>query len=149
MPLQTQVKSKVQKLLYLDMGMLQTALKVDPLLFFREDLTLIHSGSLAEQFVGQELMAYANPHDRTQLYFWERDKVGSSAEVDYLISIGSDIIPIEVKSGTTGKLRSMKIFQEEKDSPYGIKICGSIPFKGKAVYTIPFYLVSQIARLCR
>lgn len=74
MPLQSQVKSKVQKLLYLDVGMLQTALKVDPLLFFREDLTLIHSGALAEQFVGQELIAYANPHDRVQLHFWEREK---------------------------------------------------------------------------
>ena len=72
MPLQWQVKSKVQKLLYLDIGMLQTALKVDPLLFFREDLTLIHSGALAEQFVGQELIAYASPYDRMQLHFWER-----------------------------------------------------------------------------
>ena len=74
MPLQSQVKSKVQKPLYLDIGMLQTALKVDPLLFFREDLTLIYSGALAEQFVGQELIAYANPHDQIQLHFWEREK---------------------------------------------------------------------------
>jgi predicted AAA+ superfamily ATPase len=148
MPLQSQVKSKVQKLLYLDIGMLQTALKVDPLLFFREDLTLIHSGALAEQFVGQELISYANPHDRMQLHFWEREKKDSSAEVDYILPIGSHIIPIEVKAGSSGKLRSIHVFIEEKKSPFGIRICSSMPQKSHPIITIPFYLVSQLQRLC-
>jgi predicted AAA+ superfamily ATPase len=149
LPLQSQVKSKVQKLLYLDIGMLQTALKVDPLLFFREDLTLIHSGAVAEQFVGQELIAYTNPHDRAQLYFWEREKKDSSAEVDYVVTIGSHIIPVEVKAGPTGKLRSMAVFLEEKRSPFGVRICGSVPHRSGSITTIPFYLVSQLYRLCR
>ena len=202
MPLQAQVKSKVQKLLYLDIGMLQTSLKVDPLLFFREDLTLIHAGALAEQFVGQELIAYANPYDLMQLHFWEREKTGSAAEVDYILSLGSDIIPVEVKAGSLGKLRSINVFLEEKKSPFGIRICGSIlrgvdffrfdrvkasgiedleeghisqycplrdlqsaraftqvktkkinapqykPKKSRPIITIPFYLVSQLQRLC-
>ncbi len=147
-PLQAQVKSKVQKLLYLDIGMLQTALKVDPLLFFREDLTLIHSGALAEQFVGQELIAYANPHDRMQLHFWERGKKGSSAEVDYILSLSAHIIPIEVKAGSAGKLRSINVFLEEKKSTFGIRICSSTPKKSRPIVTIPFYLVSQLQRLC-
>jgi uncharacterized protein len=148
MPLQVQIKSKVQKLLNLDIGMLQTALKVDPLLFFREDLTLIHSGALAEQFVGQELIAYANPHDRMQLHFWEREKKGSSAEVDYILPIGPYIIPIEVKAGPTGKLRSMQVFLNEKKSPFGIRICGAKPEKSDPIITLPFYLISQLQRLC-
>lgn len=148
MPLQSQVKSKVQKLLYLDIGMLQTALKVDPLLFFREDLTLIHAGALAEQFVGQELIAYANPHDRMQLHFWEREKKDSDAEVDYILPIGRHIIPLEVKAGPAGKLRSINIFLEEKKSPYGIRICGSTPKKSHPIITLPFYLISQLKRLC-
>ena len=148
MPLQSQVKSKVQKLLYLDIGMLQTALKVDPLLFFREDLTLIHSGALAEQFVGQELIAYANPYDRMQLHFWEREKKDSSAEVDYILPLGPHIIPIEVKAGPTGKLRSLHVFLEEKKAPFGIRICGSPPQKSHPIITLPFYLISQLHRLC-
>ncbi len=148
MPLQLQVKPKVQKLLYLDIGMLQTALKVDPLLFFREDLTLIHSGALAEQFVGQELIAYANPHDRTQLHFWEREKKDSAAEVDYIVTAGSQMIPIEVKAGPTGKLRSMHVFLKEKKSPFGIRICSSTPKKSHPIATLPFYLLSQLPRLC-
>lgn len=148
MPLQSQVKSKVQKLLYLDVGMLQTALKVDPLLFFREDLTLIHSGALAEQFVGQELIAYANPYDRMQLYFWEREKTGSSAEVDYILPIGPNIVPVEVKAGPQGKLRSVQVFLEEKKAPFGIRICSSKPKKSHPILTLPFYLISQLQRLC-
>jgi predicted AAA+ superfamily ATPase len=148
LPLQSQIKSKIQKLLYLDIGMLQTALKVDPLLFFREDLTLIHSGALAEQFVGQELIAYANPYDRTQLHFWEREKRGSDAEVDYILPIGPHIIPIEVKAGPTGKLRSTYVFLEEKKSPFGIRICSSTPKKSHPIATLPFYLISQLKRLC-
>jgi predicted AAA+ superfamily ATPase len=148
MPLQSQVKSKVQKLLYLDIGMLQTALKTDPLLFFREDLTLIHSGALAEQFVGQEFIAYANPHDRTQLHFWEREKTGSAAEVDYVMPLGPHIIPIEVKAGPTGKLRSLNIFLEEKKSPFGLKVCSDLPRKSPSIVTLPFYLLSQWQRLC-
>ena len=148
MPLQSQVKSKVQKLLYLDIGMLQTALRVDPLLFFREDLTLIHSGALAEQFVGQELIAYANPHDRMQLHFWEREKKDSSAEVDYILPLGHHIIPLEVKAGPAGKLRSIQVFLEEKKSPFGIRICSSTPKKSHPIITLPFYLISQLQRLC-
>ncbi|MDX8430881.1 MAG: ATP-binding protein [Candidatus Algichlamydia australiensis] len=146
-PLQHQIKSKVQKLLYLDIGMLQTALKVDPILFFREDLIMIHSGALAEQFVGQEFLAYANPHDRMQLYFWEREKRGSEAEVDYLLSVDGSIIPIEVKAGSTGRLRSLQIFLKEKNAPYGIQICSAKPEKKENVFTLPFYLISQIQRL--
>ncbi len=148
MPLQSQVKSKVQKLLYLDIGMLQTALKVDPLLFFREDLTLIHCGALAEQFVGQELIAYANPHDRMQLHLWEREKKDSAAEVDYVVTLGSHIIPIEVKAGPAGKLRSINVFLSEKKSPFGIRICSGMPKKSHPIVTLPFYLVSQLQRLC-
>lgn len=149
MPLQSEIKSKVQKLLYLDIGMLQTALRVDPLLFFREDLTLIHSGALAEQFVGQELIAYANPHDRMQLHFWEREKKDSSAEVDYVLPIGSHIIPIEVKAGAAGKLRSINVFIAEKASPFGVRICSSLPKKSHPIVTLPFYLISQLQRLCQ
>ena len=148
LPLQSQIKSKVQKLLYLDIGMLQTALKVDPLLFFREDLTLIHSGALAEQFVGQELIAYAKPQDRMQLYFWEREKKDSSAEVDYILPLGSHVIPIEVKAGSVGKLRSIHVFLEEKKSPFGIRICSALPHKSDPIITLPFYLLSQLQRLC-
>ena len=52
-----------------------------------------------EQFVGQELLAYLNPFQERQLYFWARDKKNSQAEVDFVIQHKGYIIPIEVKAG--------------------------------------------------
>ncbi len=60
------------KLLYLDVGLLQTATKVDATHFFEQDILQINSGMLAEQFVGQELLAYAEPYQNASLLFWER-----------------------------------------------------------------------------
>ena len=60
---------------------------------------------MAEQFVGQELRAsvYEN------LYYWSRDARGSNAEIDYLIEKEGEIIPIEVKSGRSGRLKSLHL----------------------------------------
>lgn len=146
-PLKVHENSRVQKLLYIDIGMLQAALRVDPVYFFREDVTLIHKGALAEQLVGQELIGYTNSHERGQLYFWERAKQGSDAEVDYLFSSGHEAIPIEVKAGAQGRLRSLYLFLEEKNASYGIRFYSGLPVKQGQVVSLPFYLISQLKRL--
>ncbi|MEJ1730945.1 DUF4143 domain-containing protein, partial [Escherichia coli] len=60
---------------------------------------------MAEQFVGQELRASGNEN----LYYWVREKRGSSAETDYLTEKGGEVIPVEVKSGKSGKLKSLHL----------------------------------------
>ena len=65
----------------------------------------IYKGFLAEQFVGQELLAAG----QNELCYWSREAKSSSAEVDYLIVREGEIVPIEVKSGVSGKLRSMHL----------------------------------------
>ncbi|HZL64856.1 MAG TPA: AAA family ATPase [Thermoleophilia bacterium] len=71
--------------------------------FAASDLLGIYRGGLAEQFVGQELLAAG---DR-ELHYWSRAAKSSTAEVDYLASIHDRIAPVEVKSGAAGRLRSM------------------------------------------
>ncbi len=66
--------------------------------------------ALSEQFVGQELLILNLATEEAQLFYWQRDAKNSSAEVDYIITVGRDIIPLEVKSGATGKLKSLKLF---------------------------------------
>lgn len=63
------------------------------------------NGKMAEQFVGQELISN---HGR-QLHYWSRNKRGSNAETDYLIEKKGEIIPIEVKSGKSGSLKSLHL----------------------------------------
>ena len=73
----------------------------------------LFKGAVAEQFVGQELLAYQNPYTRPLLYYWAREAKNSNAELDYLTQKEADIIPIEVKSGATGKLKSMHMFMKK------------------------------------
>jgi uncharacterized protein len=63
------------------------------------------NGKLAEQFVGQELRASKNEN----LFYWRREVRGSSAGTDYLIENEGEIIPIEVKSGKSGKIKSLHL----------------------------------------
>lgn len=144
LPLASQKNDKKFKLLFLDVGLIPQASKtLGPF----EDLTLINGGNLAEQFVGQELVAYALPYTMAQLYYWEREKQGADAEVDYVIEVGPYIIPIEVKSGSKGRLRSLKQFMEEKKSIFGLQISQAPLSLSENILTVPFYMISEIPRL--
>lgn len=63
---------------------------------------------MAEQFVGQELMAAG----QDELYYWAREAKSSTAEVDFLITVEGRIHPVEVKSGAAGRLRSLHLLLE-------------------------------------
>ena len=95
----------------------------------------------------QELLAYQDCRLEPQLHYWSRDEIGSQAEVDYLISLDSQIIPIEVKSGTTGKLKSMHLLMREKNLPLGIRLSESPLALHHQILSVPFYLIHEIPRL--
>ena len=128
----------------MDVGLVQHALGIDPQLLLEKDLMQINRGSIAEQVVGQELLAYANPCKNNQLFYWEREKQPSSAEVDYLFSHKEHIIPIEVKAGVQGRLQSLHQFMKEKKSQIGVHI-GSHPISNKAgILCLPPYAISKL-----
>jgi len=143
-PLAVQKNEKKFKLLFLDIGLLPQPMET---IIDSEDLTLIHGGNLAEQFVGQELIAYAKPYSRSPLYYWEREKRGSEAEIDYVIEMGSQIIPIEVKAGAKGHLRSLRQFMLEKKAPLGIRISQAPLSLEGDILSIPLYMIHELPRL--
>ncbi len=147
LPLISHVQEKKFKLLFLDIGLLKRASRLDIDLLLNPALMLNNRGALTEQFVGQELLAYQDPYDEAQLYYWCRDKKGSSAEVDYLSHVDSQIIPIEVKSGKTGRLKSLQILLQEKSLPLGIRISTKKLQRQGNILSIPFYMIAEIARL--
>lgn len=147
-PLHAHVKFDRFKLLYLDVGLLQTMTRVDATHFFDEDIMQINSGMLAEQFVGQELIAYSPPFQNASLLFWERSG-GSQAEIDYVVNIGSSIIPIEVKAGSTGTLRSMQSFLQEKKGLLGIRISENPLSLHNNILSVPFYLVGSMDKIVK
>ncbi len=61
------------------------------------------------------------------------------------------MIPVEVKSGATGRLRSLRSFLDEKRgrTPYGIRFCGQPSsihedLHSYAMYAVPHVLRGQI-----
>lgn len=145
LPLAAEMNAKHRKLLIFDTGIYQRFLRLDlGQLLVAESLEQINKGALAELFVGLELLKSAPSHFPMQLYYWQREKPGSSAEVDYVVQCQADIVSIEVKSGTKGSMQSMFIFMSEKKSHYGIR-CSMENFgKFQNIRIYPLYAASLI-----
>ena len=110
---------------------------------------MINKGKVAEMFVALELQKSFPKNSEQQLYFWHRESKSSTAEVDFLIQKGDKIIPIEVKSGTTGKMQSLYLFMNEKQSEYGIRT--SLENFGefqneKKIKIYPLYAIENIVK---
>ena len=114
---------KAPKLFFIDSGLLANSLSVQWSEMGSEDLNASFKGVLAEQAVAQALLSL---QCRTipKLQFWARSKRGSNAEVDFAVQHSGKLIPIEVKSGATGKLRSLHRFMEECDHDLAIRFYG-------------------------
>ena len=144
-PLQSSINPNRFKVVFFDIGLVQRLLNVD-LKYWMTDVDIMQAnrGAIAEQFVGQELIAYLSIDKFSPLHYWQREKRNSSAEIDYLIESGQDIIPIEVKSGAQGGLKSINIFMKEKKVRYGIKVSQqSFDDRGK-IKSVPLYAVEKL-----
>lgn len=149
LPLISHMNEKKCKFLFLDIGLVKRACNLDLDLLFKEDLILINDGVLAEQFVGQELLAYMGKEEINTLFSWVREERSSSAEIDYLIAIDSQIVPIEVKARAIGSLRSLKIFLSEKKISLGVRISEAPLSLYENILSIPFYLIEEFPRLVK
>jgi hypothetical protein len=160
-PLAAEIKEKYFKEIFLDVGLCSGALglnlnKINTI----NQFTIINNGGIAEQVVGQ-LLRTINPfYVEPILYCWNRETPGSSAEIDYIIQYGNTVIPIEVKAGSTGSLKSLHLFMKLKNFGVAIRINSDIPTKtnveinfhsdGSIKYqllSIPFYLIGRIYQL--
>src|SRR3990167_1099996 len=143
---------KSPRLQFLDVGMVNHAAGLQQHYFQLKDLNVIYRGHLIESVVGQELLAL-HSHIQKPLKFWVREKAQSQAEVDYVIPFQQHLIPIEVKSGETGTLRSLIQFMESANHTKAIRFyAGKIQRdtlktpSGKKfqLLSLPYYLVSQL-----
>jgi predicted AAA+ superfamily ATPase len=102
---------KSPRLQVLDTGLLNHFSGIQGELLGASDLSEHYKGRIAEHIVGQEILA--NQESLLHpLQFWVREKKESNAELDFLVQRGSACVPVEVKSGATGTLRSLHQFME-------------------------------------
>ena len=118
LPLGVSASEKIFKALLVDIGLMRhlsgMPIEVE---YEKPDLLAIYRGAMAEQFAGQEITLA----QKNNLYYWSRRVKSSSAEIDYLAVVDDKILPVEVKSGPAGKLKSMHIFlRQYPATPKGI-----------------------------
>ncbi len=146
---------KSPKLLYLDTGLVNYQVGLRTEIMNIKDINAVYHGQLSEQIVGQALLSQAT-RKNINLSYWFREQKGSISEIDYLISSHNRLIPVEVKSGKSGTLRSLHNFIDESKNDFAVRIYSGMMGiekiltprnKQYTLFSIPFYLLQRIEQL--
>ena len=144
-PIGAEINPKYRRIIPCDTGVFLHILGIDTVkILLTDDFKTVNQGALAEIFAGLELLKNGGTHARRQLYCWSREKAQSSAQIDYLIQVGTSIIPIEVKSGTQGGMKSLEIFMKEKNISRGIRTSLENFGRKEKFDIIPLYAISNL-----
>ncbi|MGM9709802.1 MAG: ATP-binding protein [Prevotella sp.] len=161
-PLDAEADERRVKYLFLDSGLLLSVLHLDgdlsqqliQLIMTGTPQDLVNKGSITEMVAGLELIRYRSNIQRPRLFYWE--KSGKSiAEVDYLTVHNMKVLPIEVKAGTQGGMKSLWMFMREKHLTDAVRCSlenfGSFGYTDKEdsdavrhVRICPLYALSQL-----
>lgn len=143
---------RAPKLLWLDTGLVNYAAGIQTEVFGQKDILDAWRGLIAEHIVAQELLA-AHKSLLYKRYFWINPQVGTTSEVDFVIQFRNYVIPIEVKSGTNSKLKSLHVYMNKAPHHTAIRVWSGafgidkvITPEGKEfnLINVPFYYVSQL-----
>jgi predicted AAA+ superfamily ATPase len=146
-PLGANINPKYRRILPFDTGIYQRILNLNISdILLASDLDTINKGAVAEIFAGCELKKNASCYSDDELYCWVREKKNSNAQVDFVIQQGRKIIPVEVKSGRGGKMQSMWVFLEEKNSEYGIRTSLENFSQYGKIKVYPLYAIGNLAK---
>lgn len=161
-PLFAGIKQNIYKLIFMDIGIVNYICGNN----YSDLKTMltsksINQGGLAEQFAGQHLLSLIN--QAPILFYWLRQGKSSNAEVDYIISHGSRVYPVEVKSGKSGSLKSLQQFVLEKKidtavrfdlNPPSVQDATCLAATGRGskrinykLISLPLYMVEEIFRV--
>ena len=152
-PIKPDIK-KSPRLQFLDTGLVNYTLEIQARMLGMDDLSNAFKGAIIPHLITQEVISL-NTITNTKPNFWIREKKQSSSEVDLVYPSGDKIIPIEIKSGATGTLKSLHQFMDRTDHPYAIrmyagefKIENSTTIDGTPflLMNLPYYLGTQLSK---
>lgn len=129
LPLGAQVNPKFTRYDYLDTGLLLRVLAMNydddreltRLILAGDAPELVNKGLVAELTVGLELIKSSNPQSKYELFYWENLEKNATSEVEYVIAKNAKCLPIEVKAGTSGKMKSLRFFMNMKKLAAGVR----------------------------
>lgn len=144
---------KSPRLQFLDTGFLNFDLNIQGELLAFKDLSNAYKGAIIPHIIFQEVLSL-NTVSNQKPFFWVREKAQASSEVDLVLQYQNTIIPIEIKSGPTGKLKSLHEFIERTNHHYAIRMYAGefkiethqTPNKNKTyqLMNLPYYLGTQL-----
>lgn len=165
-PLGSETDNTYRKMLLLDSGLMLRLLNMttgDISELTNQILTadvaeLANKGPMAEMVAGLELLHYQTPNIRHDMYYWLRMVKNSLAEIDYLTAYRQKVVPIEVKAGVQGGMKSLWVFMREKHLSNALR-CSLENFGGfdyvdsqdsdavRHVQICPLYAISQMEKI--
>ncbi|MFH1980507.1 MAG: DUF4143 domain-containing protein [Pseudomonadota bacterium] len=159
-PLGAQSNEKFFKALMVDIGLISAQLGLSSAKPLKtEAAVLVNKGGLAEQFVGQQLRSAQASVADPQLFYWQRTG-GRLGEIDYVLQHGNAIVPVEVKSGAAGRMKSLHQFMAEKSLSLAVRLDANPPTVedldikttlGQSVkyrlLSVPLYLAERVGEL--
>jgi transcriptional regulator with XRE-family HTH domain len=150
------------------MGVTQASLSrlrcvlTSPPLEWADDLDLVNEGAIAEQAVGQLLRLIGHGNEEPAQWYWSHEAWSSAAEVDYLGAPTGHVLPIDVKAGSDGAMRSLHVFMADRKLACAARINSAAPMvlvidtkvaTGEPVryslHSLPAYAVECLPRLAR
>jgi len=125
------------KIYLVDVGLLGAMAALSPKALLRpHDLFQEFKGSLTESFVCQELV-----HSRYSPMYWTSD---GKAELDFVIQLEDEIFPIEVKSGTSLKKKSLRVYIDAYHPRLAIRCSPLNLVQDGQILNCPLYLLENL-----
>ena len=157
LPLGAESRPELFKAILLDVGLVSVRLGLSQLdMRDLSSLLWANSGGLAEQFVGQHLRLLTRPFEEPRLYYWQRTD-GRQAEIDYIIQVGPRIVPVEVKAGSAGAMKSLHLFMQSRNLPTAVRLDANLPSRQEvavrttegvpvefSLVSLPLYMVESV-----
>lgn len=163
LPLGSEANLSYRKMLLLDSGLMLRLLnmtmgsitEITTRILTASVSDLVNKGPMAELIAGLELLRYQTPNMRHDLYYWLRQAKNSLAEIDYVITDDRQVLPVEIKAGTQGGMKSLWTFMREKHLPRAVRCSlenfGAFTYVDKEdsnavrhVQICPLYALSQL-----
>lgn len=142
-PLGAESNSKFRKYILFDTGIFQRILGLSfSDLLLTDGFHTVNKGAMAELVVGLELLKSSG--SPRELFYWARDSKNSQAEVDYIVQVGNNAVPVEVKSGTKGSMQSLFLLMDEKKLLKGIRVSEENFGQYDKVDVYPLYAAANI-----
>lgn len=142
-PLKAYADLKSFKVFLMDVGLLRSLSDVSPKVILEGSKIFEEfKGAFTEQYVCQELQLFRRLQTN---YYWTSS---SKAEVDFLVSDGMEVYPLEAKAGVTMNAKSLKSYKE-KYKPSWCMRTSLLPYERNVsarMLNIPLYMLFALGK---